>query len=70
MSALSQWALPRGTDVEVNRDEYVRPDPFTRAQTWDILIRIGVLTVEQVQRFERFVQTGDSTQLQITEALS
>ncbi|HKY65098.1 MAG TPA: phage portal protein, partial [Acidimicrobiales bacterium] len=26
--ALSQWSLARGTDVEVNRDEYVRPDPY------------------------------------------
>ena len=33
MHALSQWALPRGTDIEVNRDEYVRPGPFERAQT-------------------------------------
>jgi HK97 family phage portal protein len=53
--ALSQWVLPRGTYVEVNRDEYVRPDPYTRAQTWDILIRNGVLTPEDVAQLERFV---------------
>ena len=59
--ALSQWALPRGTDIEVNRDEYVRPDPFTRAQTWDILTRIGVLSPEDVRHLERFVISGQSS---------
>jgi HK97 family phage portal protein len=53
MPALSNWLLPHGTDIEVNRDAYVQPDPLTRAQTWDILIRLGVLTVEQVQMIER-----------------
>ena len=59
--ALSQWALPRGTDIEVNRDEYVRPDPYTRAQTWDILTRIGVLSPEDVRHLERFVISGQSS---------
>ena len=58
--ALSQWALPRGSAVEVNRDEYVRPDPYTRAQTWEILERIGVLTAEQIQQLERFAVTGNA----------
>lgn len=54
MPALSNWLLPRGTTIEVNRDEYVRPGPLERAQTWDILIRIGVLTADQVQQIERY----------------
>ena len=54
MAALSGWLLPRGTTVEVNRDEYVKPDPLTRAQTWQILITLGVLTAEQVAEIERF----------------
>jgi hypothetical protein len=58
---LSLWLLPRGTDIEVNRDEYVRPDPYTRAQTWEILIRIGVLTARQVQEIERFVVSAGAT---------
>ena len=32
VAAISGWALPRGTDLEVNRDEYVRPGPLERAQ--------------------------------------
>jgi HK97 family phage portal protein len=60
MSALSGWALPRGTTVEVNRDEYVRPGPLERAQTWQILNNIRdndgnpVVTVAQIQELERY----------------
>jgi HK97 family phage portal protein len=56
--ALSQWALPRGTDVEVNRDEYVRPDPLQRAQTYEILTGIGALTPAGVAQLERFAIAG------------
>jgi HK97 family phage portal protein len=63
MNALSGWALPRGTTVEVNRDEFVRPGPLERAQTWQILVGLGVLTVEQVQEIERFAIAAPSTTL-------
>lgn len=53
-SALSGWLLPRGTSIEVNRDDYVRPDPKSRAETWQILVGIGALTVDEVRQFERF----------------
>jgi HK97 family phage portal protein len=59
VSALSQWALPRGTAVELNRDEYVRPGPYERAQTWQILVNLGVLTPEQVGQLERFAISGE-----------
>jgi len=59
--ALSGWALPRGTNLEVNSDEYVRGDPLNRAMTWEILIRIGVLSAEQVSKIERFNITGEAT---------
>ena len=59
--ALSQWALPRGTDIEVNRDEYVRPGPLERAQVWDILTRIGALDATDVQHLERFAISGQSS---------
>lgn len=63
VAALSGWALPRGTTVEVNRDEFVRPGPYERAQTWQILIGLGVLSVEQVQEIERFTIAAPSTTL-------
>ena len=61
MRALSQRLLPRGTTVEVNRDAYVQPGPLERAQTWQILTSLGVLTAEQVQEFERFSVAAPTT---------
>lgn len=58
VSALSGWALPRGSVVEVNRDEYVRPGPYERAQTWEILTRIGALDAVGVAQLERFILSG------------
>lgn len=59
MAAMSEWLLPRGTGIEVNRDAYVQPEPLQRAQTYEILNRIKdddgrpVMTVEQIQQAER-----------------
>jgi HK97 family phage portal protein len=60
MSALSGWLLPRGTRVEVNRDEYVQPGPLERAQTAQILNSLvdpatgqPALTVEEIREQER-----------------
>lgn len=58
MAAFSGWLVPRGTSVEVNRDEYVRPGPLERAQTWEILQRIGALSIEEIRALERFSLTG------------
>lgn len=58
MAAMSNWLVPFGTEIEVNRDAYVQPDPYTRAQTWEILHRIGVLTAEQIQSIERYITTA------------
>jgi HK97 family phage portal protein len=66
MSSLAGWLTPRGTGLEVNRDEYVRPGPLERAQTWQILISIGVLTVEEVRQIERFSLTGSTTAAPLT----
>lgn len=54
MLALSQWLVPRGTSIEVNRDEYVRPGPLERAQTWAIYLEHGVVSVEEVREAERY----------------
>jgi HK97 family phage portal protein len=60
MSALSQWALPRGVRVEVNRDAYIQPEPLQRAQTAQILAGIvdpvtgqQALTVDEIRAAER-----------------
>jgi hypothetical protein len=65
MLALTQWLTPRGTVLEVNRDEYVRPGPLERAQTHEIYHRIGALSAEEIREAERFGTasrtTGSST---------
>ena len=59
MSGLSGWLLPRGTRVELNRDEYVQPGPYERAQTAQILNAIvdergnPALTVAEIREAER-----------------
>lgn len=59
--AMSAWLLPRGTSLEFNRDEYVKPAMFERAQTYEILNRIQdvhgnpVMTVDEIRLAERFI---------------
>ena len=58
-AALSGWALPRATVVELNRDSYVQAAPLERAQTAEILNRIRdesgnpALTVAEIREVER-----------------
>jgi len=53
MANLSGWLLPRGTDVELDRDEYVKPGLLERSQAYDILVRIGAMTANEVRAEER-----------------
>lgn len=55
--ALSRWLLPGSTVLELNRDEYVKDAPLERAQYYEIMQRIGVLTAEQIQQLERIAAT-------------
>lgn len=64
MQALSNWALPYGTSVEVNRDEYVKPPLLERAQAWAILIDKGVITPEYVAEAERYSTAAPTPTLQ------
>jgi HK97 family phage portal protein len=72
MAALSEWALPRGSAVELNRDAYVQPDPYARAQTAQILNNIRdpqgnpALTVEEIRAAERFAVSGPSGLSEVT----
>jgi HK97 family phage portal protein len=68
--AMSAWLLPRGTDLEFNRDEYVRPGMYERAQTYEILNRIQdvhgnpAITVDEIRLAERFIP---NTPLEVDE---
>jgi phage portal protein BeeE len=53
MAALSGWALPRGTVVEVDRDEFVAPGPLERAQAAQIWASIGVKSPAEIAQTER-----------------
>jgi HK97 family phage portal protein len=59
MSSLSEWLLPRGTRVELNRDAYIEPEPLVRAQTAAALNAIvdadgnPALTVQEIRASER-----------------
>lgn len=53
MSALSNWALPRGTTVEMNREEYTRPDPQQRAAYYQALAALGAISADEVRTMER-----------------
>jgi HK97 family phage portal protein len=66
MGGLSEWLLPRGTAVELNRDAYVQPGPLERAQTWQILTSIGVLDAGQVAQIERYVYHGEAASFPVT----
>lgn len=61
MDALSGWLLPRGTEVQVNSDTYVQPEPYVRAQTAQIYNNIRdeqgnpVMTVQQIQEAENLM---------------
>jgi HK97 family phage portal protein len=65
MGALSGWALPRGTTVEINSDSYVQGDPLERAQAYQILASIvdpvtgrQAISVDEIRDAERL---SDST---------
>jgi len=61
MRALSGWALPRGTELELNRDAYIQPGPYERAQTAQIYFNLvdpqtgqRALSIDEIRAMERF----------------
>ena len=53
MTALSNWLLPAGQAVELNRDEYTRPELKERAEAYEILTRSKIMGAAEAQRMER-----------------
>lgn len=58
MSAISYWALPRSQCVELNRDEYSRPDFAARCNAYAVLIDKGVVSPGEIRVWERL--NGDA----------
>jgi HK97 family phage portal protein len=53
-AALAGWLLPRGWTMELDRDDYIKPGMFERAQSYAMLIQSGVLTPMEVRTAERY----------------
>jgi HK97 family phage portal protein len=65
MTALSNWALPRGQAVELNRDEYSRPPLKERAEAYAILHAIEDetgrgISSKEMRVMERFVDAENA----------
>jgi len=63
MPALSNWLLPAGQAIELNRDEYSRPGLFERAQAYQVLNAMGALSADEIRTMERFNGTTSATSL-------
>jgi len=53
MSALSGWALPRGQNVELDREEYTRPPLTERVNAYTALSALGAISPEEIRAIER-----------------
>lgn len=53
MPALSQWLLPHGQAVELNRDEYSRPSLPERAAAYEKLVAVGAISADEIRTMER-----------------
>jgi HK97 family phage portal protein len=49
--------VPSGTEVRFSLDEYLRGNPLERAQVYEILNRIGAMSVEQIQEEEDLIKS-------------
>lgn len=67
--AISQWALPRGTRMEFNRDPYVQASPKERAETYQILFNMvdekgnRAMTVDEIRMAERYLPNEPTEEL-------
>jgi hypothetical protein len=64
-SAISRWALARGTKFDLNRDAYTRPSAVDRATYYSTLSQIpDVITGAEIRTMERM--NGDIAPLALT----
>jgi HK97 family phage portal protein len=47
---------PYGTEIRYSVDDFLRGDPLQRAQVYEILNRIGAMSVEQIQEEEDLIK--------------
>lgn len=51
--------IPAGTVIRHDLDDFLRGDPLQRAQVYEILNRIGAMSVEQIQEEEDLINNGN-----------
>jgi HK97 family phage portal protein len=61
MPALSNWLLPLGQQLELNRDEYSRAPLKERAEAYKIMIEAGVMVPDEARAMERLSGPAAST---------
>jgi hypothetical protein len=49
------------TEVRFSLDEFLRGDPLQRAQVYEILNRIGAMSVEQIQEEEDLIDNNENS---------
>jgi HK97 family phage portal protein len=65
--AISNWALPRGQTIELNRDAYVRPPLSERINAWNVAFNMHdpvtgkrLLELEEIRAIERFTTAQEA----------
>ena len=48
--------VPYGTEIRFDLDDFLRGDALQRAQVYEILNRIGAMSVEQIQEEEDLIR--------------
>lgn len=65
MQALSEWLLPSGTNIAIDADNYVRPDPVSRADYYVKMVGIGAMTPAEVRAAERLAPQVMATEFAV-----
>lgn len=56
----SDDVTPRGTSIRLDLDTYLRSDAATRFAAWEVALRAGFLTVDEVRELERLTPLDDA----------
>lgn len=58
--ALSNWALPLHTELNVDPTNYIRESMAVRGQFYQLMVSIGAMTIDEVREAERFAPMNDT----------
>lgn len=59
--AISNWALPHLTDLQINPDRYIEETPLLRAQGYQIMVNMGAMSVDEVRAAESWAPAKTET---------